>query len=114
VRETNLAWALAEAAKPQMSALERNYVFVAIGAGDNFAAIRQLLKIVAAKHIMLRPDLLKRCAVWLDTYVGHREERYLRRLIGGQFRSAHDRRGSVGTFYAHIGGSRWTRPKVSA
>ena len=92
MQETNLSWALAEAVKPHMNALDRNYVFVAIGAGDNFAAIRQVLKLVAAKKVTLRPDLLKRCAVWLDAYVGHRDEHYLRWLVGEPFRSTHGRR----------------------
>jgi hypothetical protein len=42
VQEANLAWAVAEAAKPYLSAVERDAVFVAIGAGETFAAIRRL------------------------------------------------------------------------
>jgi hypothetical protein len=81
MQETNLAWSLAEAAKPHLSTAERNDVFVAIGAGATFAAIRQLVKSVAIKRIPLRPDLVQRCTMWLDAYVGHNEERFLRRLI---------------------------------
>jgi len=80
-QETNLAWALADATKPYLCAVEREDVYVAIGAGETFAAIRQLFKSVAMKRICLRPDLLQRCATWLDAYVGHEDERYLRRLI---------------------------------
>ena len=81
VQETNLAWALAEAVKPHLSALERNHVFGAIGAGDTFPAIRHLLKSVAIERIPLRPDLVQQCTTWLHAYVGHNDERYLRRLI---------------------------------
>jgi hypothetical protein len=81
VQETNLAWALAEAAKPHLSTVERNDVFVTIGAGETFAAIRQLFKSVAMKRIPLRPDLVQRCTTWLRAYGGHEEERYLRHLI---------------------------------
>lgn len=81
VQEINLAWALAEAARPQLSAVERDDIFVAIGAGDTFGAIRQLFKSVAIKRIPLRPDLVQRCTTWLHAYVGHEDERYLRRLI---------------------------------
>lgn len=80
-QETDLAWALAEAAKPYLSTVERNDVFAAIGAGETFAAIRQLFESVAMKRIPLRPDLVKRCITWLRAHVGHEEERYLRRLI---------------------------------
>ncbi|MDT5184885.1 MAG: hypothetical protein QOI29_3043 [Mycobacterium sp.] len=79
--EANLAWALALAAKPHLDALERNYTFVTIGAGETFAAIHTLLKWVAIKRIPVEPDLVRQCISWLDAYVGHRDERYLRRLI---------------------------------
>ena len=81
VRETALAWTLAEAVKPHLSAIERNHVFVAIGAGETFAAMRGLVKSVAVKRIALRFDLVQQCIAWLHTYVGHKDERYLRRLI---------------------------------
>jgi hypothetical protein len=81
LRETNLAWALIDAAKPLMNARERNDVFVIIGAGDTFAAIRRLFKLVVAKQIPLHADLVRRCSTWLDTYSSHEEEQHLRRLI---------------------------------
>jgi hypothetical protein len=38
-QETNLAWALIDAAKPHMNIGERNYAVVTVGAGDTFPAI---------------------------------------------------------------------------
>jgi hypothetical protein len=64
-----------------MTVDERDNVFMAIGSGDSFAAIRGLFKSVANKRIALRPDLVQECTTWLQTYVGHKDERYLRRLI---------------------------------
>ncbi len=81
VEETNLAWALIEAAKPHLNVLERNYAFITTGAGDTLAAIHHLLKLIAAKGIPLPPSLLKLCLTWLDSYAFHDEEQYLRRLI---------------------------------
>jgi hypothetical protein len=83
VQEVNLAWDLIEAAKPHLNARERNYVFVTVGAGDTFAAIRQLLKVVAAKRIPLRLHLVRLCTTWLDSYAMHAEYEQLRRLIEG-------------------------------
>ena len=83
VQETNLAWALIEVAKPHLNRLERNYAFVTTGAGDTFAAIHHLLKLIAAKGIPLRPQLVQRCVTWLDSYAFHDEEPYLRHLIEG-------------------------------
>ena len=85
LRETNLAWALIDAAKPLMSARERNDVFVIIGAGDTFAAVRRLFKLVVAKQIPLSADLVRRCSTWLDAYSSHEEEQYLRSLIARFF-----------------------------
>jgi hypothetical protein len=78
--ETDLAWALAEAVKPYLSAAEHHHVFMAIGAGETYSAIRGLFRSVAIKRIALRPDLVQRCTTWIHAYAGHREERYLRRL----------------------------------
>ena len=66
VQEADLAWALAEAVKPYVSTVERNHVFMAIGAGETFAAIRGLFKSVAIKRIALRPNLDEQCGKnWL-------------------------------------------------
>jgi hypothetical protein len=81
VHEANLAWAVAEAAKPYLDAVERDAVFVAIGAGETFAAIRGLLRSVEIKRIPLGLDLLQQCRMWLRGYGGHDDERLLRRLI---------------------------------
>ena len=83
VQETDLAWALIEVAKPHLNRLDRNYAFVTAGAGDTFAAIHHLLKLIAAKGIPLQPSLVQLCVIWLDSYAFHDEEPYLRRLIEG-------------------------------
>jgi hypothetical protein len=79
--EANLAWALALAAKPHLDIVERDDIFVAIGAGETFAVVRALIKWVAINRIPVEPDLVRQCISWLDAYVGHEDERYLRRLI---------------------------------
>jgi hypothetical protein len=82
VQEANLARAVAEAVKPYLSAVERDAVFVAIGAGDTYAAIRGLLRSVEIKRIPLRPDLLHQCRTWLRGYGGHDHERDIHRRSG--------------------------------
>jgi hypothetical protein len=83
VEAANLAWALIEAAKPRMNIGERNYVFVTIGAGDTFAAIRSLINLVGGKRIPLHPHLVQLCSAWLDAYTFHDEYEHLRRVIEG-------------------------------
>jgi hypothetical protein len=77
----SLAWALALTAKPHLNDVGRSGMFVAIGAGETFTVIRELLKWVAIKRIPLGLDVVQLCVSWLDTYVGHEDERYLRRLV---------------------------------
>ena len=61
-----------------MNTGERNYAFVTIGAGDTFEAIGQLLKLIAAKGVPVRPHLVLLCAAWLDTYALHEDYENLR------------------------------------
>jgi hypothetical protein len=83
VLEAKLAWLLTEAAKRELDARERNHVFVSIGAGESFTAIRILLKLIAAKKITLQPTLLQLCVQWLETYVVHEDHGRLQTLVAG-------------------------------
>jgi hypothetical protein len=79
--EIGLAWALAEAAGPQRSTVERNDIHLAIGVGDAFAAIRGLMTSAARNRIALRAGLVHRCTSWLNAYAGHEDERHLRHVV---------------------------------
>jgi hypothetical protein len=80
-QETELAWALIEAAKPHLRPREVANAFVVLGAGDTFSVIRQLINFVAAKRIPLRAELIQLCGVWLESYAGHHQYEPLRRQI---------------------------------
>src|SRR6185312_8395934 len=54
--EANLAWALADTARPHLSPAERNKVYVAIAVGETFAAIRHLITLAADKRIALTAE----------------------------------------------------------
>jgi hypothetical protein len=81
VRETSLAWALAEATRPHLNAVERSDVHVTIGVGETFVAIRYLITSAAGKRIALSARLVQQCQSWLDLHIGHEDERYLRGLL---------------------------------
>jgi hypothetical protein len=83
LQETNLAWLLIEAAKPELDTRERNHIFICVGAGDSFTAIRILIKLIAAKQICLHPHLAQLCATWLDAYALHEDHERIRLLIDG-------------------------------
>lgn len=80
-QESNLAWALIEVAKPELDTRERHHVFVTVGAGDSFTAIRITMKLIADKQIPLRPRLVQQCATWLEAYALHQDHERLSRLI---------------------------------
>ena len=81
VQEANLAWSLIDVAKPYLDALERNHVFVCVGAGDSFTAIRILLKLIAVKQIPLSLKLVQLCTGWLEAYVLHDDHDRLRVIV---------------------------------
>lgn len=83
VRETNLAWSLIGAAKPELDERERSHVFICIGAGDAFTAIRILVKLIAVKQILVQPQLIQLCVTWLEAYALHEDHDQLRLLIEG-------------------------------
>ena len=83
IQETALAWALIDAAKPHLNMRERDDIFTTVGAGDTFAAIRHLLIQIAAKRVVLRPQLFQQCKAWVDTYSLHEEQVWLHRLVQG-------------------------------
>lgn len=83
VQEVNLAWSLIEAAKPRLDARECNHVFVSVGAGDSFTAIRILVKLIAVKGIRLKPQLAQLCITWLEAYASHEDHELLHLLIEG-------------------------------
>lgn len=83
VRGTDLAWALIDVVKPHLTTPERDDAFVTLGAGDSFAAVHQLLNLIATRRIPLRPHLVELCTTWLRPYDGHEEYDYLHNLIAG-------------------------------
>ncbi len=82
MNEAELAWALARAANPYLTATERNDVYVALGGGETFSAIGRLIAAVVRARQALPQDLLMTFGRWLDAYVGSDDEPYLRELIG--------------------------------
>lgn len=81
VQETNLAWSLIEAVAPELNARERNHVFICVGAGDSFTAIRILLKLIEVKHIPVSASLFQLCVEWLEAYVLHEDHDRLELIL---------------------------------
>lgn len=83
IRDAELAWSLIDIAKPKLDRRERNHVFICVGSGDSFTAMRIIIKLIVDKQIPLPMRLARLCAEWLETYVLHEDHQRLQELIDG-------------------------------
>lgn len=79
--ESNVAWALAQVARPHLDTINRGKVFVAIGAGDMFEVIRDLLRLLSSQNVSISEDLGRQCRAWLTGYTGCKGVRDLQGLV---------------------------------
>lgn len=76
-----LAWELAATARPYLSRVDADGIFITLGIGETFTAIDALITVIARNHIPLSDDLVATTASWLDCYLGHEAEPRLRHLL---------------------------------
>ena len=83
-RECRLAWAFFETACPYpfLDADQRNEMFVAIGVGDTFAAIRLALEVISRAHCSVEGRTAARLHAWLNAYTCHDDAPQPRHWIG--------------------------------
>ena len=78
---TALAWELATAARPQLSNVEADRIYIAIGIGEAFDAIEALITVIARKRIPVTEEMAATVNTWLDCHRSHDVEPRLRELI---------------------------------
>ena len=76
-----LAWELAATARPYLSRVDADGIYISLGIGETFAAIDALITAIAGNHISLSVDLLATTASWLDCHLGQDAEPRLRHLL---------------------------------
>lgn len=76
-----VAWELAVAARPHLSRVDADRIYIAIGVGDTFEAIDALLIAIARDRVPLDHDVVATVASWLDCYRGQDAEPRLRHLL---------------------------------
>lgn len=76
-----LAWELAAAARPFLSRVDADRIYITLGIGETFTAIDALITAIARNHIPVRDDLVATTASWLDCYLGQDAEPRLRHLL---------------------------------
>ena len=83
-----LAFELAAAARPHLSRVDADGIYIAFGVGDTFTAINALITAIARNRIAVRNGLVAAVAAWLDCYRGQDAEPRLR--CAGDWPAAHD------------------------
>ncbi|CAN5641233.1 hypothetical protein BH09ACT8_BH09ACT8_60890 [soil metagenome] len=76
-----LAWELAATARPYLSRVDADRIYITLGIGETFAAIDALITVIARNHIPVNDDLVATAATWLDCYLGQGAEPRLRHLL---------------------------------
>jgi len=76
-----LAWELADAARPHLSRLEADPIYIAIGIGEMFDAIDALITTIVWQRIPVGAAVAATVSAWLDFYRGQDAEPRLRQLI---------------------------------
>jgi hypothetical protein len=97
-----LAWELAATARPYLSRVDADHIYITLGIGETFTAIDALITAIARNQIPLSDDLVGTTASWLDCYLGQDAEPRLRHLLTEviaaasyqQMPAAHERTGT--------------------
>jgi hypothetical protein len=76
-----LAWELGAAARPHLSTVEADHIYIANGIGETFEAIDALITAIARERIPVGEALAATVSAWLDCYLGQNAEPLLRQLI---------------------------------
>jgi hypothetical protein len=87
--EATVAWALADIVSVCFAAHDNICIYTALGAGETYAAIGQMLDIAVRKRHPLPATLLSTLAVWLDCYIGDEHEPTIRSLLSRVEPQAH-------------------------
>ncbi|SRX96211.1 hypothetical protein MSP7336_04487 [Mycobacterium shimoidei] len=76
-----MAWLLVEAVKSRLSDDERSLVFVELGCGESYLAIKRTLNALTSIRMPLPVSMLAKLTCWLNGYAGSPEEPQLRIML---------------------------------
>lgn len=72
---------LADAVKSRLTGYERTLVFVELGCGESYLAIKRILTAVLSTGLVLPVAILSRLTRWLNGHAGSPEETQLRVML---------------------------------
>lgn len=76
-----MAWLLVDAVKSYLTDYERTVVFVELGCGEGYLAIKRILTTLPAIRMALPVAIFAKLTAWLNSHAGSPEEPQLRMLI---------------------------------
>jgi hypothetical protein len=68
MRSVDLAWTLAASVKDHLDAQERNLIYMALGSGDTYSAIRGLISAAVRERVWLPRNLINALLDWQSAH----------------------------------------------
>jgi hypothetical protein len=81
ISDEDMAWSLVDAVKSCLSDYERTVVFVELGCGEIYLAIKRILTALLSTRMTLPVAMLSKLTSWLNGYAGSPEEPQLRMIL---------------------------------
>ena len=81
ISDEDMAWLLVDAAKSVSTGYERTIVFVELGCGESYLAIKRILTALLSTRMALPVAILSKLTGWLNGYAGSPEEPQLRMML---------------------------------
>jgi hypothetical protein len=81
ISDEDMAWLLVDAVKSCLTGYERTTVFVELGCGESYLAIKRILTALLSTRMALPVAILSKLNGWLDGYAGSQEEPQLRMML---------------------------------
>ena len=81
ISDEDMAWLLVDAVKPCLTGYERTIVFVGLGWGEDYLAIKRILTALMSNQMGLPVSILSKLTGWLNCYTGSPEEPQLRMML---------------------------------
>jgi hypothetical protein len=81
ISDDDMAWLLVDAVKPCLTGYERTLIFVELGCGESYLAIKHILTALLSTGMALPEAIISKFTGWLSGYAGSPEEPQLRMML---------------------------------
>jgi hypothetical protein len=81
ISDHDMAWLLVDAVKSCLTGYERTIVFIELGCGESYLAIKRILTVLLSTRMALPVAILSKLTGWLNGYAGSPEEPRLRMML---------------------------------